>query len=335
MEIDSKPDVLDCIRKVYSYCESRQRKFTRDTYRVVSQKLKLPYTSDAAAKRVYGSWDSAVHEALSAFKEDPLEVASHFDSSYLQTIKKVLPSEDLYKVLVIPDIHTPFHNKKALDLSWRFAEAYEPDEIIQLGDVCDFYKISKYIKDPSRGVNIQAELDMARDLLREFKNRSGAKACTLLIGNHESRIRKYLHSIAPAMASLRSLTIEKLLDTESIGWRVIPEHNFYAINNVHFTHGEYVTKYSSDKHLGTYGETIIHGHTHRISCHMTKFLNRTIEGWEMGCLASLKVGQEYVKMANWQLRLGTVEISGQDYWITPHHIRDNRVTYNGRILSTE
>lgn len=327
-----KEKITESIQRIYQLALNRNTKLTRDFYR--ENKDPDLDVSEHMIINEYGSWSEALKTAFNIVEDEEDNTydynPDHLDPDY-ELVKKTT-RKGMYKVLVIPDVHIPFHSKKALDCVIRIAEAYGPDEVIQLGDLCDFYKISKYTKDPRRGESVQKELDKAYKLLRLIKKRSGATRATFLEGNHEFRLHKYICTQAPGFSDMRALNLESLLQLKDAGWDYIPQHQFYQINNVHFTHGEFVSTHSSQKHVASYDETIVHGHTHRIACNMVKFLNRTLEGWELGCLASLKVAQEYQKSANWQHGCGTVDIYNDQYWIRPHHIRDGCVSWNGRVI---
>lgn len=320
---------LDCLKEAIRHCRENDIPFSRDTYRAVAHHLDLDYKSDSAARTQYGSWDAAVVEAYRTMK---LMIIGGSDSEYSFLKQRIIPSNKVYRIGVLPDIHVPFENKKAVDCALKAFESDEVDEIVQLGDLMDCYKISRFIKDPSRGVSINKEIELSRDLLIEIKERTGAKKATFIEGNHEARIRKYLHSQAGALASLAGLRLEKLLSLDEIEWDHIEEHEFYGVNKVHFTHGEFANKYTSRKHMETYGVTVIHGHTHKLQTHMNKFLDRQIEGWEMGCLSSLDVSKDYVKCANWQHGFGIVELYNDEYWINSYHIKDGCVMYKGKYI---
>lgn len=325
-----KDEVIDCLVNAIAYCRKNNITFSRDTYRNVAKILDLKYKSDATAKSECGSWDAAVNEAYGKLKP----VIVHDDEDEYSFLKKrLLPNNKRYKVLVIPDVHFPFEHKKALDCVKQVAGEYGPDEIIQLGDLIDCYKISRFIKDPARGANVQEELDMAHVFLNEIKSKyCSAKKATFIEGNHEARISKYVHLNASGLSCLRSIGIASLLDLKAIGWDYIQDHEFYGINNVHFTHGEFANKFTSATHMERYGVSIIHGHTHKLQSHCTKFMDRQIEGWEMGCLSSLNVSRDYVKCANWQHGFGTVDIYGEEYWIQGYHIREGKVNFHGKMI---
>lgn len=332
-----KTTIVNSIKSYIVYASKTNTSLSRELYR------KLKSNTDPSEKDIieaFGGWKECINYCLSVGSEDMDNETvdftyDHLDNTYPTVIKKSTPKNKLYRVLVIPDIHVPFHSVKAVDCMLKFATAYRPDEVIQLGDLLDFYKISRYMKSPGRGQAVQVELDKASILLKNISKVSQAKTCSLLIGNHEERLKKYLCNNAPSLTELRALELENLLGLTGTNWSVIKSSLFYQIGSVYFTHGEFVTTHSALKHISKYDETIVHGHTHKIKCTMHKGLNRTIEGWEIGCLAGLHTSEEYQKMADWQHGFATVEILNDDYWITPYHIRNNKVSYNGSVIEGE
>lgn len=329
---DIKQTVIENIQTVIGYCKTNNIGFSRDNYCKIARELNLDYTSGSPARSLFGSWDAAVKMAVDQnpdqeIKQEPNPIQDDF--SYL---KRKWVGSKIYKILVLPDIHIPFQSKKAVEVAIKVGELFQPDEVIQLGDLLDCFKVSRFVKNPERGKRLQDEIDEANALLIDIKRRTGARKAILIEGNHEARVRKYLQSSAPALSHITALNIDNMLNLKDIGWDFIPEHNFYAVNNVFFTHGEFISPHTAEKHMTVYNETIIHGHTHKLSTSIKKFMNRTIEGWEMGCLSSLSVSQDYVKMANWQHGVGTIVIQGNDYWIQAHHIKNGLVEFQGKIL---
>lgn len=328
----SKEKLVERLKELSVYANSISEKLTRDFYR----KYKTPtdYT-ESEILGLFATWSEALTYALERItpKMDEQVMLYSSDACPQDTTNVVgIDPNRHYKVLVIPDIHVPFQHNKSVNTMLKFAELYKPDHVIQLGDLVDFYKLSRYMKSPGRGSAVQQEVDKAHNLLNRIKEVSGAKKATMLTGNHEDRLHKYLCNQAPALTELKALKLENLLRLKEIGWELIPGSMFYRINGVHFTHGEYCTVFSALKHMTKYNETIIHGHTHVSKHTMARYLNKTIEAWEFGCLASMETSEEYVKMANWQHCFGTVELSGNDYWINSHHIRNGKVSFNGTLL---
>jgi predicted phosphodiesterase len=212
--------------------------------------------------------------------------------------------------LVLPDIHVPYHDEDAIKLILKVAKDIKPDQIVQLGDLVDFYPISHYRKDPDRssGTALQYELDCTKDLLATL---SAIAPTTVLQGNHEERLAKYLVEKAPGLCGLRALTVPKLLGIDN-------KRSFYkAKGGVHLgklllLHGNEV----SDRGVASSGGTckkgveklnmsVGIGHIHRLgSFYVTSAGQGVQSGYEFGCLCQKDV--EYMSFSNWQTGFGYV-----------------------------
>ena len=64
--------------------------------------------------------------------------------------------------VVISDLHIPYQDRPVVRLLLRFLAEQQPYAIHILGDLIDFYAISRFERDPVRATGLQAELDAAR-----------------------------------------------------------------------------------------------------------------------------------------------------------------------------
>ena len=206
--------------------------------------------------------------------------------------------------IVLPDVHVPYHDKDAVNLMLKVAKDIKPDTIVQVGDFVDFYAVSHYKKDPDRstGTALQDELDQARDLLAEL---TAIAPTTIIEGNHEQRLTKYLYEKAPGLCGLRELTVSKLLGIDN-------KKSFYKkkggvfLGKLLVLHGNEVSErgvaYSSGtcrKGVEKLNMSVMHGHIHRLgSYYVTSKGQGTQSGYEIGCLCQKDV--EYMDFSNWQ-----------------------------------
>ena len=65
-----------------------------------------------------------------------------------------MTTETLKRILIIPDVHAPYHDKKAWALVMKVAHAFKWDKVVCLGDFFDCYAISSYRKDPRREASL-------------------------------------------------------------------------------------------------------------------------------------------------------------------------------------
>ena len=203
--------------------------------------------------------------------------------------------------VVLSDVHVPFQDHTACDMALRFIRQHRPDTIHLLGDICDFYACSKFDKDPCRRETLQDELDETAQFLQRIRRSAPSARIIYSEGNHEFRLRRYLRSEAKALASLRSLQLEKLLDLPSLSIQFRHQDEPYRIGSLLYTHGSIVRKwsaYTAKAHFEKYGCSVIHGHTHRFGSFYHSNITDVHGAWENGCLCGLQ--PEYVESPDWQ-----------------------------------
>ena len=80
------------------------------------------------------------------------------------------------RVIQLTDMHIPFHDRRSLEAVFKFMEDFKPHQIVLTGDILDFYKLSRFDKDPARLTTIQDEIDMAYPILKKLKDKAKYKA---------------------------------------------------------------------------------------------------------------------------------------------------------------
>jgi UDP-2,3-diacylglucosamine pyrophosphatase LpxH len=120
-------------------------------------------------------------------------------------------SNRLKIVLIIPDTHRPYHDKKAYALMIRIfkdiVEKYKmiaDFEIYILGDYADFYSVSSHMKDPRVLTMLQDEIADVLAGLDELDYLFPFAKKVYIEGNHEYRLERYLCDKAPALFGITS-----------------------------------------------------------------------------------------------------------------------------------
>lgn len=122
-------------------------------------------------------------------------------------------------IVVLPDTQVPYHDEKYTDALIRFVADYEPDELAHVGDHLDAPEPSRWNKGMAGeyAPTLQAGIDVATQMLVNFKNALGDKPFHFKVGNHDERVETYVSRYAPALSSIDALRIESLLKTEENG----------------------------------------------------------------------------------------------------------------------
>jgi len=210
------------------------------------------------------------------------------------------------KVLVIPDIHAPYEDYRALHGIYRMINNESFDKIKIMGDLVDFYALSTFDKNPNRITGLQNEIDVAQYHLGKLRKVFSGEI-TLFEGNHEYRLMKYLKK-NPEMSSLTRINnIPSILELNKFGVKYKKNELYKGIL---FKHGNLVRKHSGYTAKGEFeneGTSGISGHTHRLSSFYVTNRSGYHAWYEMGHLCDEGLA-EYMegKVANWQKGFGVL-----------------------------
>jgi len=170
--------------------------------------------------------------------------------------------KELKRVLILPDAHTPYHDKRALErlIIETVIPAFSWDTICILGDWWDNYSISSHLKTPTREQSWKRESEVGKQLL----GRIGAvdvRRRILVKGNHERWLEKLLAEKTPAL-------YEEVMDKthHPEGWEVVEYMESTEIGKLHVTHDlGYSGMNSAQQSLAACGDNIVIGHNHNMT----------------------------------------------------------------------
>lgn len=169
----------------------------------------------------------------------------------------------LIPMIIIPDTHRPYHDKRAWRLMLMVAAVLCPTILVVLGDFADCFGVSDHSKDPTRALKLDAEIRDVNKGLDEL-DALGAKQKIFVSGNHEDRLQRYLQDKAPELFNF--IAIEKLLRLRKRGWTYVPYKSDVKVGKVHFTHDVgHCGRNSIFQCLDTFQHSNVTGHTHRMA----------------------------------------------------------------------
>lgn len=294
-----------------------------------------------------GADPKAVREAIN----NQILAANQDKSLGYLTYRGILPLDlpDGTRIIVLPDIHVPAHNKLAMRAVMRFLKDYQPHILIFIGDVADVFALSRWGKPPRVAANMQNELDETRRLVDELVEVSGCLHAFYIMGNHEDRIMRYLKDPAPGVANIvDAKTREPIMSFHGLlgyepGENItflydLDERSGYGggivVNgDMDFRHGYIVRpkpgaspRADADK----FGRSVSHGHTHRLGMTARDMSREVLRGYEFGHLVDPT--HPYLGYANllnnWTMGLGAGEIVGGKVHIQTLPIK--QVMYKGK-----
>ncbi len=234
--------------------------------------------------------------------------------------------------VVLSDVHVPFQCRDTCNMALAFIREHKPSVIHLLGDISDFYAVSRFAKDPSRKEDLQSELYDTSVFLNRVRDAAGGARIIYSEGNHEFRLRRYLMSEARALATLDSLQLEKLLHLDKYKIEFRDHDKPYRVNSLLFTHGQLVRKwsaYSARAHYEKYGCCVIHGHTHRLGTFYHRDVKDTYVCCENGCLCNLN--PDYCTAPNWQHGWSVVWSQKDYFHIEQVAVVKGRYNYHGKV----
>ena len=221
--------------------------------------------------------------------------------SWSEPIEPFILPKSIRSLLVLSDIHVPFHDIEALKIAIRYGIAAKPDAVLLNGDTLDFYALSDHEKDP-RKVRWNEELEACRSVLKMIRAAFPLVPIYFKAGNHEYRMERHLMKYAPVLIGMREFEMPTLLRMAEHGIHYIANKRVIYAGELNIAHG--------DEWKGGGGinparwvslrarENALIGHFHRVSEHPERTLRGNVRGyWSMGCLCELQ--PQYLPYNDW------------------------------------
>lgn len=232
-------------------------------------------------------------------------------------------------ILILSDIHVPYHNNKALTAAIQYGREHKVNSVILNGDLMDCYQLSSFEKDP-RKRKFSEELSMTRELLEKLQKLLRAKIFFKL-GNHEERWQRFLRLHAPQVCDMEEFRLRVLLNCDILGIEVIEDKRIIKAGMLHVMHGHEFGKISSavnparSYYLKT-KQSVICGHLHQASEHTEPNLSGELTtAFSTGCLCELH--PEYAPINRWNHGFAHARINKDGTF----EVRNLRVI-NGRVV---
>lgn len=168
------------------------------------------------------------------------------------------------RLLLIPDVHRPYHDEKAWQAALKAARSFKPHILVCLGDFADCFSISAHDKNPLRKESFEDEIADANTGLDELEDATPIADRYFVAGNHEFRLDRFLMTNAPPLFSM--LKIEKLLRLKERGWHYTPYQRSLRIGKLHITHDEgNAGPQAHERARSSFESNVVIGHTHRMA----------------------------------------------------------------------
>lgn len=227
-------------------------------------------------------------------------------------------------ILMLSDIHIPYHDVTALTLALKYGKDHNIDTIYLNGDILDMYQASFHEKD-ARKRSIKDELDAMRSFLDMLAKEFPKAKIYYKEGNHCMRLSRYLQVKAPELLDCTEFEIPSLLNLRQRGIEWIPNKQAVMIGKLYALHGnEFKGGGGVNPARAYYTKSkvsMIAGDKHRTSEHTETSLNGdVVTCWSTGCLCELS--PDYMPYNAWNLGFAHIMVEPNG----------NFEVYNKRII---
>lgn len=203
------------------------------------------------------------------------------------------------KVLVLSDVHVPYHDAKSLEAAILYGKEQGVDTVLLNGDFIDCYSISRFERD-IKARNMAEEIEMVCEILRIIEKE--LKCHTIYkVGNHCARVSIFLNQKfleMPQLAPLhefRQLTLETFLRNRlDFKFDFVESKQFMNFYGLTVLHGHELTGGATSPinpakaALAKTGASVLIGHHHTFSNHFEKDIHGNFkEAYSLGCLTTL------------------------------------------------
>lgn len=238
------------------------------------------------------------------------------------------------RMLVMGDIHIPYHSVSALRAVLDHGDKVEPDVILLNGDTLDFHRLSRFQKDP-RARDAKGEIERCNELLDAIDERFPKARKIFKNGNHDERYDSYMASMAPEVYKIVAelATLDRLLELPDRGWEYVSEKRPIYAGKLTVLHGHELPQAmigpvnaARGLFLRTKASALVNHH-HQVSEHSEPDIrNRLITTWSLGCLCEL--APMYARFNKWAHGAAVVEF-GKSGEFQVHNFR----IVDGKLLN--
>ena len=207
------------------------------------------------------------------------------------------------RVGILSDVHVPYHDEIALRAAVDRLAGEQIDALVLNGDVCDFYGISRWEKDPSKR-DFKGELAAVREFIAWIRGEFPSIPIVLKEGNHEYRWKSWLYQHAPEIADEPMMSLVAWLKLGDHGVELVEDQRPIMVGKLPVLHGHELPKglaapvnVARGAFLRTLASVLV-GHSHRSSGHAESDMwHAETFCWSTGCLCDLT--PEYARINRW------------------------------------
>lgn len=212
------------------------------------------------------------------------------------------------KVLILSDIHFPFHDQAALLTALEYGVKAKCDTVVLNGDTIENYGVSRWEPDPRRR-DLQSELQACREGIAMIRAAFPKADMYFKFGNHDDRLEAYLKRNAPLLLSVPECSLESLLKLDELKIKIVKSKQVIKSGKLLILHGHELPRglaspvCAAKRLYDRLRTTSICGHFHQHSNYtdaigiISAGDKKVTSCWTTGCLCDLS--PEYAISNNW------------------------------------
>jgi predicted phosphodiesterase len=233
------------------------------------------------------------------------------------------------KVLVLSDIHFPYHDVEAIESAVAYGKQQDVDAVYINGDMLDFYQLSFHEKDP-RKTSIPKELEMGRVFFQWLRDQFKGKPIYYIAGNHEIRIERYLRVKAAELLDMPEFKLDILLKCAEFGIVHIPYRSKCYMGKLLVEHGDKIMGAGGVNPARTallkFKRPVMVGHFHRTTQENSSVYDGDQQmAWSTGCLCELEPGYMPLNNHNHGAAIVTVDHESGHFRVENFQIINGKV----------
>ena len=219
------------------------------------------------------------------------------------------------RVLLLGDIHIPYHSKENLEIAVEHGRKFEPNIVLLNGDTFDHFSISHWQKDP-RKRNFPKERETCLIFLNWLRDIYPDARIIFKVGNHEERYENYMEIKAPELLGIPKFEFESVFELDNYGIELVKDKQPIKLNELFIIHGhEYRFAMSNPVNpaRGLYLRSKVNAicnHFHQPSSHSENDMqDKFTTCWSVGHLSDPH--PKYMPLNKWCFGFCEIESSGQ------------------------
>ena len=258
------------------------------------------------------------------------------------------------RIILLPDIHFPFHNKPAINAVFEFTKWFEPHTVVILGDGLEMETLNHWQRDKGNRRFLEGkrlleeyegfdnEILTPLDVLCKPSDRRRKRPRKIFMGGNHEHWLNGLFAKFPELIGM--LELEKTLRLKERGWEWIPfmlnddsgvHRGTVQFGKLLVFHGQYTNKFHAAKTADTYSKSTAYGHTHDVQFH-TKIFDDDLgyhTAQSIGCLCNRAPAFKWGKANRWVNAFGILYVRKNGLFnLYVPIITNGRFTFGGRVF---